>query len=167
MRLNKWLLLVLLVFLTFGCQKKERKFFYFSTSENNCVLDTLKKEKIVVFVNGSCSCATEKISYYQDFLDSLGRCDQNLILCFIITSSDNFTLFSELIEIGNIKFSYPPLYDNTYHVLRQNKINIHDERSQTLLLDKNNEIIATGDIRLNQSLKQKYIRHIENFQTKL
>lgn len=70
-------------------------------------------------------------------------------------------------EVSSIKFSFPPLYDIAYQVLGQNKINIHDESSQTLLLDKDNEIIATGDIRLNHSLKQKYIRHIESFQTEL
>ena len=160
MHLNRLLLLVLLSFITFSCQVKEKKFFRFSTANNSCNLDTLKIDKIVVFVNGSCSCATEKIFYYQDFYNSLEN--QDLLLCFIITSSDNFTLFSQLIEVNNIKFSYPPLYDNIYKILRQNKIDINDERSQTLLLGKNNEIIIDGDIRLNHSLRRKYVRVIEN-----
>lgn len=162
MRLSKLLLLNILLIICYGCNReKEYKTFRFSTKENYSELDKISKGKIVVFINGSCSCATEKILFYQDFFERLGPCNQNLILCFIITSSDNYTLFDQLIYNYKIKFSYPPLYDNLYVILRQNKININDENSQTLLLNKRNEIIAKGDIRFNNGLEKKYLQLIK------
>lgn len=118
------------------------------------------KLKIYTYINASCGICIDNIKSWSDFLAELNEYRVPIILIF--KSDDNFQSIQYLCESGEVDFfPYPFFFDKNNEYEKLNKFMDGIKDFETVLTDKNNNILLLGNpIRL-KATKDLYLKEIK------
>ncbi|TCC96562.1 hypothetical protein [Pedobacter hiemivivus] len=116
--------------------------------------------KIYSFIDASCSSCLASINNWKLVASEIKNYKVPIIL--IVQSEDNFELLKYLCEKKNIdNFPYPFYFDFKGQFFVRNKFLSRNKNGHTVLTDKNNNIIASGDMTLSKKVKEQYMNIIK------
>lgn len=116
--------------------------------------------KIYSSINASCGTCISRINLWSNIVDDFALIKVPIIL--VLNSDDNFELFKYLCEKKDIKsFKYPFFFDKYKDFINKNKFMKSNKMFETVLVDKNNKIIALGNPAISKTIKDLYIKEIK------
>ncbi|MDR0661525.1 MAG: hypothetical protein LBG19_12240 [Prevotellaceae bacterium] len=117
--------------------------------------------KVATFVDGSCSACMVNLAFWKDFMIKIYKERKDCRFYFFIDLPEYNTQenTNPLLEVG---FECPWILDLGHSYFQKNEI--YDPRLQTVLLNKNDEVILIGDPTLNEGLAQLYYDVICNYE---
>lgn len=115
--------------------------------------------RVFSYVNVSCATCLNEIKKWDSLAKSLSRYDTPIIL--YLQSKDRYELLKYLIEEDRLApFSYPFVLDTNNNYFIQNSMLNEGKRLYTVLVNKDNEILWTGDPIHSENDQQKLIQVI-------
>ena len=128
-----------------------------SLDSNEIANSTLK---IYSFIDASCSTCLASINNWKFMASEIKNYKVPVIL--IVQSEDNYELLKYLCEKKNIdEFPYPFYFDVKGQFFVRNKFLSRNRNGHTVLTDKNNNILASGDMTLSKKVKEQYMNIIK------
>lgn len=128
-----------------------------SLDSNEIANSTLK---IYSFIDASCSTCLGSINNWKLIASEIKNYKIPVIL--IVQSEDNYELLKYLCEKKNIdKFPYPFYFDLKGQFFVRNKFLSPKRNEHTVLTDKDNNILASGDMTLSKKIKEQYMNIIK------
>ena len=116
--------------------------------------------KIYSFIDASCSTCLERINNLKLVASEIKNYKIPVIL--IVQSEDNYELLKYLCEQKNIdKFPYPFYFDVKGQFFVRNKFLSPNRNGHTVLTDKDNNILASGDMTLSKKIEEQYMNIIK------
>jgi hypothetical protein len=117
--------------------------------------------KIYTLVDVSCSTCLLKLEKWDKFQDEVQQYHVTVVpICF---AKDSFEILKYLFENNQIgKVSLPLVLDLKDEFIRQNRALISDIGELTVLTDADNNILFSGDLLDDQTVKAGFIRKIRN-----
>lgn len=116
--------------------------------------------KIYSHINASCPTCIRDIKLWNSLISDFGKFKVPVVL--ICESDDNFELFKYMHETGEIKhFSYPFFFDVKRVFLTQNKFMKESQQFETVLTDKENNILLLGNPIRSKEMKELYLMEIQ------
>jgi hypothetical protein len=129
---------------------------------NKIVNSTLK---IYSYMNVSCPSCLSSIKEWKNIASELKG--YNIPIILICQSEDNYELFKYLCEKKDIaKFPFPFYFDVKNQFFIRNKFLTPNPNTHTVLTDKNNKILVSGDLTLSDKIKDLYIDAIKSNNSK-
>jgi len=118
--------------------------------------------KIYSFIDASCSTCLSSINNWK--LASAEMKPYGIPVILMIQSEDNYELLKYLCEKKNIdKFPFPFYLDVKNQFFVYNKFLSQDRNGHTVLIDRDNNILASGDITLSKKTREEYIDIIKAY----
>jgi hypothetical protein len=118
------------------------------------------KYKIYSHINASCPTCIRDIKLWNNIITDFEKFKIPVVL--ICESDDNFELFNYMHEKGEIKhFSYPFFCDVKRVFLTQNKFMKESPHFETVLTDKENNILLIGNPIRSKEMKELYLKEIQ------
>jgi len=116
--------------------------------------------KLFTHINASCgSCITE-IKLWENLVTEFDKYKIPIIL--ICESDDRFELLKYLCETGGIeKFSYPFFLDKKNEYIKRNQFMEKAQDLETVLIDKENNILLLGNPIRSKEMKELYLKEIQ------
>jgi hypothetical protein len=128
-----------------------------SLDSNEMANSTLK---IYSFIDASCSSCLASINNWKLVASEIESYKIPIIL--IIQSEDNYELLKYLCEKKNIdNFPFPFYFDVKQQFFVRNKFLNPNRNGHTVLADKDNNILASGDMTLSKKTKEQYLNIIK------
>ena len=117
--------------------------------------------KIYSRVNASCELCVDHINQWSELNQELNKYNTSIILmCY--SDDNNFKLLKLLCESGEIKkFQYPLFLDMENRFVKLNTFMKEHEHFETVLTDKNDNILATGNPILLKGIEGLYFNEIQ------
>jgi hypothetical protein len=117
--------------------------------------------KIYSYINASCGTCILDIELWNNLIPEFRNYKTSIIL--IIGSEDRFELLKYLCESGEIKtFHYPFILDRKNEFLNLNEFMNEIDAFETVLTDKENNILMMGNPIINKNIKKLYLEMITN-----
>jgi hypothetical protein len=107
------------------------------------------------YINVSCSSCFQYIDKWNENLSFFIR--NNVPVIFICYSKDNFELVKYLSENEKINFPFPYIFDTNDKFSQQNPLFKQGHPYQTVLVNKNNEILIFGDPTSSATIMDQYV----------
>ena len=124
------------------------------------VLISNAKYKIYSHISASCPTCIRDIKLWNNIIPDFERFKVPVIL--ICGSSDNFELFYYMYETGEINsFSYPFFLDIKDNYTKQNKFMKESQQFETVLTDKENNILLLGNPVRSKEMHYLYLKEIQ------
>lgn len=123
------------------------------------------KLKIYSHIDASCGTCIESLKAWNNLIPEFNR--KNVEVVLICTSDNNFELLKYYFESKEItNFSHPLLLDHNNDYLRQNEFMSKSKNFETVLTDKNDEILLLGNPNFSIKIKELFFNEIKKQQTK-
>lgn len=123
------------------------------------------KLKIYSHIDASCGTCIENLKAWNNLIPEFNM--KNVEVILICTSDNNFELLKYYFESKEIaSFSHPLLLDHNNDYLLQNEFMSKSKNFETVLTDKNNEILLLGNPNYSIKIKELYFNEIKKHQTK-
>ena len=124
------------------------------------VLISSAKYKIYSHISASCPTCIRNIKLWNNIIPDFERFKVPVIL--ICGSSDNFELFYYMHETGEINsFFYPFFFDIKNNFIKQNKFMKESPHFETVLTDKENNILLLGNPIHSKEMRDLYLKEIQ------
>jgi len=118
------------------------------------------KFKIYSHINASCPTCVQEIGLWNNIITDFEKFKVPIIL--ICESTDNFELFKYIIETGEIEsFFYPFFFDLKHDFVTQNKFMKESPQFETVLTDRENNILVLGNPIHSKGMKEIYLNEIQ------
>lgn len=116
--------------------------------------------KIYSHINASCPTCIRDIVLWNSIIPYFSKYKVPVIL--VCESKDNFELVKYFHESGEIKsFSYPLFFDLKNEYIKSNKFMKESQQFETVLTDKENNILLLGNPIRSKEMKELYIKEIQ------
>lgn len=117
--------------------------------------------KIYTYVNASCGTCIQDIELWNNLIPDFKKHKTSIIL--ILGSQDRFELLKYLCESGEINgFDYPFLLDRENEFINLNEFMLEIDAFETVLTDRENNILMMGNPIINKNIKELYLEKIMN-----
>jgi len=121
--------------------------------------------KVYSFVDVSCPSCLTNIKNWNKFASTLK--EYNVPVILICQSEDNYELLKHLCENKRIsEFPFPFYFDVKKQFFALNKLLSPSPNQHTVLTDKNNRILMSGDLTLTETTRKAYLDTIKNLSLK-
>lgn len=130
----------------------------------NVELEKIKKTNsftIITYINVSCASCLAEISKWNTFYKKINKDQTNIeMICY---SKDNFEYFKFLCETKQINDTKNIFYLDRKRIFEENNSFLDLKNSdQTVLLNKNNNVLAGGNPLHSAEIEAKYINILNN-----
>lgn len=115
--------------------------------------------KIYSHINASCPTCIQDIIIWNGIIADFNK--NNVPVILICDSKDKFELIKYLHETGKVKsFSYPLFFDIKKEYLKKNMFMKESQHFETVLTDKENNILLLGNPIRSKEIKSLYLTEI-------
>lgn len=131
---------------------------FFSPYSQGSIDSVMNAEcKIVTSIDAGCTTCLNKFSYWINFMKLIDSLSSKTIPIMLYVYSD-FNDRKQLEKFMNERWPFLWIYDYNYEFIDKN--DLHDDRFQALVLDKNNTVRLMGNPYLNKNMEKLYIKYI-------